>query len=104
MTTKNPTKEKPASETSSESAPTPGAQAAPAPNSPSAPAAALGQGEPQELKPESEPELNRYTVTGRSDVLHDGDLYREGDDIYLSDAAARPLLNRGHVVAEGRQP
>lgn len=100
MTTKNPTKEKPASETSSESAPTPGAQAAPAPNSPSAPAAALGQGEPQE----PEPELNRYTVTGRSDVLHDGDLYREGDDIYLSDAAARPLLNRGRVVAEGRQP
>ncbi|OLS63749.1 hypothetical protein [Pseudomonas putida] len=42
--------------------------------------------------PEPEPETRRYRVTSRSDVLHNGQLYTEGDELLLTDTVARPLL------------
>ena len=42
--------------------------------------------------PEPEPATRGYRVTTRSDVLLNGQLYTEGDELLLSDAVARPLL------------
>lgn len=100
MTTKTPAKDKATPEAPGESKPQDVALAGASPSGPPPPAAASAPSNTPE--PEPEPELSSYTVTGRSDVLHNGRLYREGDDINLSDADAAPLLKRGHVLAEGR--
>lgn len=106
MTTKTTPKDKAAPDTPGDPKPQGGAPAAASSSEPVAPSAApTASGTPApepEPEPEPGPELSRYTVTGRSDVLHNGDLYCEGDDIALSDADAAPLLKRGHVLAEGR--
>lgn len=103
MTTKTTPKDKAAPDTPGDPKPQGGAPAATSSSEPVAPSAAPPAPEPEpEPEPEPGPELSRYTVTGRSDVLHNGDLYCEGDDIALSDADAAPLLKRGHVLAEGR--
>lgn len=104
MTTKTTPKDKAAPDTPGESKPQDEALATASSSAPVAPAAAPAPSDSPEpeLEPEPGPELGRYTVSGRSDVLHNGDLYREGDDIALSDADATPLLKRGHVTAKGR--
>ncbi|WP_125474407.1 hypothetical protein [Pseudomonas monteilii] len=43
------------------------------------------------------PEKLAYQVTGRTDVLHNGDLYAEGDTVWLDQASARPLLKNGCI-------
>ena len=40
------------------------------------------------------PELPGYLVTEVSSVLHDGTWYHQGDEIFLSDKEANPLLRR----------
>lgn len=62
--------------------------------SPSAPAtdsaeAAAGTGEVK-----GAPELPGYLVTEVSSVLHDGTWYHQGDEIFLNDKEANPLLHR----------
>lgn len=102
MTTKATPKDKTTPEAPGELASQGEAPATESPSTPAPPAAAPAPSETPEPEPEPGLELSSYTVTGRSDVLHNGHLYREGDDINLSDADAKPLLKRGHVLAEGR--
>ncbi|MFV2950054.1 hypothetical protein [Pseudomonas japonica] len=47
--------------------------------------------------PEPEPETRGYRVTTRSDVLLDGQLYTEGDELLLTHAEAWPLLKNGCI-------
>ncbi|MDH1007419.1 hypothetical protein N5J43_00800 [Pseudomonas nicosulfuronedens] len=42
--------------------------------------------------------LLTFQVTDRSDVLHDGEWYYEGDLIVLNDADAEALLNNGCIM------
>lgn len=44
--------------------------------------------------PGSVQELPGYMVTDVSSVLHDGNWYHQGDDIFLNDKDAAPLLDR----------
>lgn len=102
MTTKTPAKDKAAPDTPGEPKPQGESPASASSSAPVAPAPSDSPAPEPEPEPEPGPELGSYTVSGRSDVLHNGDLYREGDDIRLSDADATPLLKRGHVTAKGR--
>ncbi|AZE47154.1 hypothetical protein C4K04_1464 [Pseudomonas chlororaphis] len=47
------------------------------------------------------PELPGYLVTDVSSVLHDGTWYHLGDEIFLSDKDARPLLARRIIEPSG---
>lgn len=76
-----------------------------APETPQPPATPADQqsgpagGGPGALTPEPEPELNKvqYLVTSRSDVLHNGDLYTEGEPLWLDQDEAYPLLRNGCI-------
>ncbi|WP_158703190.1 hypothetical protein [Pseudomonas chlororaphis] len=48
-----------------------------------------------------EPELLGYLVTDVSSVLHDGTWYHLGDDIFLNDKEAAPLLARRIIEPSG---
>lgn len=48
-----------------------------------------------------QPVKKAYAVTGRTDVLHDGKLYAEGDLVWLDQDSARPLLNNRCITATG---
>ncbi|UVK85226.1 hypothetical protein LOY46_11280 [Pseudomonas sichuanensis] len=50
---------------------------------------------------QEQPVKKAYTVTGRTDVLHDGKLYAEGDLVWLDQDSARPLLNNRCITAMG---
>jgi hypothetical protein len=50
---------------------------------------------------QEQPAKQAYAVTGRSDVLHDGKLYTEGELVWLDWDSARPLLNNRCVTATG---
>lgn len=67
------------------------APAAPATPSPSAPAADAAAA-PGDVT--GTPERPGYLVTEVSSVLHDGTWYHQGDEIFLSDKEANPLLQR----------
>jgi hypothetical protein len=67
------------------------APAAPAIPSPSAPAADAAAA-PGDVT--GTPELPGYLVTEVSSVLHDGTWYHQGDEIFLNDKEANPLLRR----------
>lgn len=49
-------------------------------------------------KSEDDELLLTFQVTERSDVLHDGEWYYEGDLIVLNDADAEALLNNGCIM------
>lgn len=66
----------------------PAAPAIPSPSAPAADAAAAPGGVT------GTPELAGYLVTEVSSVLHDGTWYHQGDEIFLSDKEANPLLRR----------
>jgi hypothetical protein len=66
----------------------PAAPAAPSPSALAADAAAA----PGDLT--GTPELSGYLVTEVSSVLHDDTWYDQGDEIFLSDKEANPLLRR----------
>lgn len=63
----------------------PAASAAPSPSTAAVDATAA---------PGSVQELSAYLVTYVSSVLHDGTWYHQGDEIFLNDEEAVPLLNR----------
>lgn len=50
---------------------------------------------------QKEPAKQAYTVTGRTDVLHDGKFYTEGEPICLDQDSARPLLNNRCITPTG---
>ncbi|WP_460418879.1 hypothetical protein [Pseudomonas sp. microsymbiont 2] len=50
-----------------------------------------------EPEPEPEPDKVQYLVTSRSDVLHNGDLYTEGEPLWLDQDEAYPLLRNGCI-------
>lgn len=52
--------------------------------------------------PEPEPEKQQYLVTGRTDVLHNADLYTEGDSLWLNEDDAYSLLKAGCIQPVGR--
>ncbi|NNJ15458.1 hypothetical protein CSV86_009540 [Pseudomonas putida CSV86] len=49
---------------------------------------------------EPEPETRAYRVTSRSDVLLNGQLYTQGDELLLTDAVARSLLRNRCIEPE----
>lgn len=52
----------------------------------------------------SAPGKTAYTVTGLIDVQHDGELYQEGDTVWLDDDSAWPLKNKRYIaLKEGRK-
>lgn len=50
---------------------------------------------------QEQPAKQAYTVTGRTDVLHDGKLYTEGELVWLDRDSARPLLNNRCITPTG---
>lgn len=50
---------------------------------------------------EPRPEEQQYRVTGRTDVLHNGELYAEGDSLWLNQVDAYPLLKAGCIQPVG---
>lgn len=52
--------------------------------------------------PAPEPEKQQYLVTGRTDVLHNADLYTEGDSLWLNEDDAYSLLKAGCIQPVGR--
>lgn len=50
-----------------------------------------------ETEPEAKPGKEQYLVTSRSDVLHNGDLYSEGEPLCLDQDEAYPLLRNGCI-------
>ena len=73
----------------------PAAPAAASPNAPAADATAA----PGDVT--GTPELPGYLVTEVSSVLHDGTWYHQGDEIFLSDKEANPLLHRRIIEPSG---
>lgn len=77
------------------------AQPAASPAASAAPAPSEDAGSIQdELDSESEDDelFLTFQVTDRSDVLHDGEWYYEGDLIVLNDADSEALLNNGCIM------
>lgn len=73
------------------------AQPVPSPAASSVPAASEDASSIQnEL--EDDELLLTFQVTDRSDVLHDGEWYHEGDLIVLNDADAQALFNNGCIM------
>ncbi|QZP26216.1 hypothetical protein [Pseudomonas mosselii] len=50
-----------------------------------------------EPEPEAKPGKEQYLITSRSDVLHNGDLYTEGEPLWLDQDEAYPLLRNGCI-------
>lgn len=80
-------------------------EALPAPATPAEQQSGPTGGDSGALTPESDPEPEpepesdkvQYLVTGRSDVLHNGDLYTEGEPLWLDQDEAYPLLRNGCI-------
>lgn len=77
------------------------AEPAPSPAASSVPAASEDASSIQEEldnELENDELLLTFQVTDRSDVLHDGEWYYEGDSIVLNDADAEALFNNGCIM------
>ncbi|WP_156162076.1 hypothetical protein [Pseudomonas sp. MRSN 12121] len=109
--------EQPGDQTATPATPAPGAPAADGPNASDelsldgrldefrAPIRLSGSssGDAADLKNDAtdEPELLGYLVTDVSSVLHDGTWYHLGDEIFLNDEEADPLLDRRIIEPSG---